>query len=196
MVGLQTRGDRCTWVTARIHDMLPVVMLGDIQDCLDTWLGEGPRAGIKRLLLAPDDRLGIGVAVEILLHLLPWEGVELLNTRDRRVGDLLLSTMLDQCRVDLSGTQDHALDVGGLGNRGAVLWVRDDPAELRLAGELLDGGTGDWVAEERLGEEDDKCYDMLVQCTQRKTLGRDSRFLNCLFICLRRMWNKLEGEVM
>jgi hypothetical protein len=165
MVSLQTRGDRRTRVTPRIHDMLPVMMLGDIQDRLDTGLREGPRAGIKRLLLAPDDRLGIGVAVEVLLHLLPWERVELLNARDRRVGDLLLGTMLDQRRVHLSGTQDHSLDVGGLGDRGAVLGVRNDPAELRLAGELLDGGTGDWVAEKRLGEEDDKCYDVLVQCT-------------------------------
>lgn len=156
MAGLEARSHRGTGVTSSVHDVFPVVVLGDVQDGLDTRLREGPRAGIERLLLAPDDGLGVGVAVEVLLDLLPWEGVELLDTGDGRVSDALVEAVLVQRGVDLAGTQDHALDVLWLGGGAAVLGLGDDGAELGVADELVDGGAGERVTEEGFGEEDDE----------------------------------------
>lgn len=156
MAGLEARSHRRTRVTSSIHDVFPVVVLGNVQDRLNTRLREGPRAGIKRLLLTPYDGLSIGVAIEVLLDLLPREGVELLDTRDGCVGDALVEAVLVQCGVDLAGTQDHALDVLGLRGGGSVLGFGDDGAELGVADELVDGGAGERVAEEGLGEEDDE----------------------------------------
>lgn len=195
MAGLETRGHRGTRVTSSVHDVFPVVVLGDVEDGLDTRLREGPGAGIERLLLAPHDGLGVGVAVKVLLDLLPWEGVELLDTGDGRVGDALVEAVLVQSSVDLAGTQDHALDVLGLDGGAAVLLLGDDGAELGVADKLVDGGAGERVTEEGLGEEDDESWVGLVGVAS-VVWGCDLRFLNCLFICLRRMWNKLDGEVM
>lgn len=157
MAGLKTSRDRRTWVASSIHDVLPVMVIGLVQDGLDTWLGEGPGTSIERLLLAPDDGLGIWIAVQVLLDLLPWEWVELLDTGDGGIGDAVVCAVLLQCGVDLAGTQDHALDVLWLGDGDAVLDIRDDPAELGLVGELVNGGAREWVTEEGLGEEDDEC---------------------------------------
>lgn len=156
MAGLETRSHRGTGVTSSIHDVFPVVVLGNVQDRLDTRLREGPRAGIKWFLLTPHDGLGIGVAIEVLLDLLPREGVELLDTRDGCVGDALVEAVLVQRGVDLASTQDHALDVLGLGGGSAVLGLRDDGTELGVANELIDRRAGERVAEEGLGEEDDE----------------------------------------
>lgn len=156
MAGLETRSHRGTGVTSSIHDVFPVVVLGYVQDRLDTRLREGPRAGIKRFLLTPHDGLGIGVAIEVLFDLLPREGVELLDTRDGCVSDALVEAVLVQRGVDLASTQDHALDVLGLGGGSAVLGLRDDGTELGVANELIDRGAGERVAEEGLGEEDDE----------------------------------------
>lgn len=156
VAGLETRSHRGAGVTSSIHDVFPLVVLGNIQDRLNTRLRERPRASIKRLLLTPDDRLGVGVAIEVLLDLLPREGVELLDTRDGRVGDALVEAVLVQRGVDLAGTEDHALDVLGLDGGAAVLGLGDDGAELGVADELVDGRAGERVTEEGLGEEDDE----------------------------------------
>lgn len=54
-------------VPTRIHDMLAAVVHCRVQESLDARLGEAPGPGIQRFLLAPDDVLGIWVAVEVLL---------------------------------------------------------------------------------------------------------------------------------
>ena len=174
------------------------MVLSDVKDRLNTRLREGPGTRIKRLLLAPHDRLSIRVAIEVLLNLLPREGVELLDTRDGGIGDALVEAVLVQRGVDLAGTEDHALDLLGRDGGATVLGLGDDGAELGVADELVDGGAGERVAEEGLGEEDDESWGGLVRCGWLRWLGGggDLRFLNCLFICLRRMWNKLDGEVM
>jgi hypothetical protein len=157
MACLKTRSHRSTGVTSSIHDVFPVMVLRDVKDRLDTRLREGPGTRIKRLLLAPHDSLSIRVAIEVLLNLLPREGVELLDTRDGGIGDALVEAVLVQRGVDLAGTEDHALDFLGRDGGAAVLGLGDDGAELGVADELVDGGAGERVAEEGLGEEDDEC---------------------------------------
>jgi hypothetical protein len=67
-------------------------------------LRERPGTGIQGLLLAPDNRLGVGVHIQILLQLLPGEGVKLLYTSDCSSLEALLGTVLVQRSVDLTGT--------------------------------------------------------------------------------------------
>src|SRR5262245_4577397 len=98
MRGLQSSGHRRAGATASVHDVLAVVELGLVQESLDTGLGEAPGTSIQRLFLSPDDSLGVGVLVEVLLQLLPREGVELLNTCDGNVVDVVVGTVLLQRR--------------------------------------------------------------------------------------------------
>lgn len=95
VVLLGSSSDRCRWVASSIHDVLAVVVLSLVQDSLDTWLSEGPCTGVKWLLLTPDDGLGVLVGVEVLLDLLPWEWVQLFNTGDGGISDVVVSTVLD-----------------------------------------------------------------------------------------------------
>jgi len=108
--------------------------------------------------LTPDDGLGIGVCIEVLLQLLPWEGVQLLNTGDGSVLEAVVGTMLVKRCVDLTRAKDDAINVLGLLDCFAVFGVGDDPSELRVAGELFDRGSRNGVAKEGLGEEKNESY--------------------------------------
>jgi hypothetical protein len=122
--------------------------LGVVQQRLDPRLREAPRAGVERLLLTPDDGLGVLVGVEVVAQLRPWEGVELLDTRNGSVLDVVGLDVFAECGVDLTRAEDDAVDVGGLVDGFAVFGVRDDPFEVRVANKVVDGGAGEWVAEE------------------------------------------------
>lgn len=91
---LVTSGDRCTGATASVHDVLAIVMLGVIEQSLQARLDETPSTSIQGLLLAVDDGLSVGVLVEVLLQLLPGEGVQLLNAGKRDVVDLVIGAVL------------------------------------------------------------------------------------------------------
>ena len=154
---LLTGRDTGAGVATGVHDVLAVVVLGLVEQGLETRLGEGPRTGVEGLLLGPDDGLGVGVLVEVLAQLLPREGVELLDTGDGDIVDALLGAVLVERGVDLAGTQDDAVDLlGRLDGTLVVGGIRDDPLEVGFAGEVLDVGAGDRVAEQRLREEDDE----------------------------------------
>lgn len=171
------------------------MVLGLVQECLDTGLGEAPSTRVKRLLLRPDDGLGVGVAVEVLLELLPREGVELLETRDGDIVNLVLGAVLVQSGVDLTRAEDDAVDLLAA-NKGAVLVSRvlNEGAELGvLTGEVLDAGAGERVAEERLGEENDKGY--MISRVKFTKEREDLRLRNWRCIWRRRAWNKLAGSV-
>lgn len=128
---LQTRRDRRTRVTARIHDMLAVVVLRLVQQRLDTRLGVAPGTRIQRLLLGPDNRLGVGVQVEILTQLFPGERVQLFNAGDGDVVDVVVGAVLVQGGVDLPRAEDDAVNlVMRLDRAGLVRRVGDDPLEL------------------------------------------------------------------
>lgn len=145
-------------VAASVHDVLAVVVLSLVQQSLDTRLREAPGSGVERLFLAPHDGLSVGVHVEVLLELLPREGVELLDAGEGHVIDLVLRAVLVEGRPDLTAAQNHAVNLlGSLDGASLVLGIRDDPLEAGiLASKLLNVGPSKRVAEESLGEEDNE----------------------------------------
>ena len=163
MATLQSRGNTRARIPARIHDMFPIMVVRLIQQRLDPRLGEAPRARVERLLLAPDDVLSVGVGIEVVTQLGPGEGVQLLDARDGDVVDLLVEAVLLQRGVHLSGANNNALDRGRRGD-GVI---RDDPAEMRVAGELVDRGAGEGMAEEGFGKENTKgWHELLVRAVE------------------------------
>lgn len=156
VTGLETSGHTGTWVTTGVHDVLPVVVLCLVEKGLNARLREGPSTSVQRLLLTPDDGLRVGVHIEVLLELLPWEGVQLLNAGDGGVLDLLAGTVLVESGVDLTCAEDDTLDLVWVVDGVAVFWVWDDPLELGILGELLNWRSGKWMAEKVLGEEEDE----------------------------------------
>ena len=61
--------------------------------------------------------------------------------------------------VDLAGTEDYAVDlVVGDDRIVVVSGVGDDPLEVRLAGEVVNGGTCEGMAEEGFGEEQNQSW--------------------------------------
>lgn len=155
MAGLQARRDGRAGIAARKQHVLVVVVLRLVEQRLDARLREAPRARVQRLLLRPHDVLGVRVRVQVLLQLLPGEGVQLLDARDGCVFDALVGPVLVQRGVDLARADYDAGDVlGGVDFAGGVGGVRDDPLEVRVAGEVGEVGAGDGVAEEGFGEED------------------------------------------
>lgn len=164
---LQTSGNGSAGVTASIHDVLAVVVLGVVEQSLDTGLSEAPGTGVKRLLLAPDNGLGVGVLVKVLLQLLPREGVQLLNTGKGNVVDLVVGTVLVQSSPDLTRAQNDTLNLlRSLDSASLVLGIGDDPLEAGIGtAEVLNVGASKRVTEEGLGEENDKGCDMLAVVT-------------------------------
>ena len=75
MSSLQSCRHTCAWVPASIQHVPAVVVLGLIEQGLDSRLSEAPGTGVEGLLLTPDDVLGVWVHVEVLLQLSPREGV-------------------------------------------------------------------------------------------------------------------------
>lgn len=71
----------------------------------------------------------------------------------------MLGTVFVESDVDLARAEDDAIDLV-VGEDGIVVVgrVRDDPLEVRLAGEVFDGGACERVAKERFGEEEDKSW--------------------------------------
>jgi len=137
--------------------MLAIMILRAVQEGLNAGLGVAPSASIKRLLLGPDDGLGVGIRIQVLAELLPREGMQLLDAGDGDVVEAVVGAVLDEGSIDLAGAEDQAVDlVVRLDGTRLVGRVGDDPAEGGLADELLDVRAGDRVAQEGLGEEEDQ----------------------------------------
>ena len=155
---LETRSDRGGGVAASVHDVLAVVVVGLVEEGFDAGLDEAPGAGVEGLLLAPDDGLGVGVVVEVVLELLPGEGVELLDAGEGDVVDLVVGAVLVEGGVDLTSAEDDALDLFGRADGALGMGrVGDDPLEPGAGlGEVLNVGAGERVPQEGLGEEDDE----------------------------------------
>lgn len=160
---LQASGDGRAGVAAGVHDVFAVVVLGLVEQGLDARLHEAPGTGVERLLLCPNDGLGVGVHVEVLLQLLPGEGVHLLNAGKGNVVELVVGAVLVQGSPDLTSAENNALNLlGSLDRAGLVLRVGDDPLEASvLAAKLLNVGAGERVTQQSLGEEDDERYGAL-----------------------------------
>lgn len=138
VAALETSGDRSARGTASIQHVAAVVVFSSVKQSLDTRLHKAPSTGVERLLLGPDDILGVRVAVQVLLELSPWEGVELFNTGDSGVADALALTVLGKSSVDLTRAQDDTLNLLRLIDGGTMSGIRDDPAEVRVACELVE----------------------------------------------------------
>jgi len=170
MRSLQTRCHTSTRRSSSIHDVLPVMMFRVVQQRLDSRLHETPRSSIQWLFLRPHNRLRVGVHVEVVLEVLPWEWVELLDTRDGGRGDFVGGAVLVDGGVGLASTDDDALDLFGSVNGvclGALcdFWrfvgrVGNDPSEVGVAGEVFDVRAGERVTKERLGEEEHQGWEI------------------------------------
>lgn len=136
--------------------MSAVVVLRLIEQGLDSRLSEAPGTGVEGLLLTPDDVLGVGVHVEVLLQLSPREGVELLDTGDCSGLDFLACAMLVDGGVGLACAENDALDLVWLFYRLAMFGIRDDPLEVRIPCEILDRRTCQGVPKQKFREEKDK----------------------------------------
>ena len=156
MAGLQTSRYTCAGIPACVKHVLPVMVLRVVQQRLDPRLGETPRARVQRLFLRPNDVLGVGIHVQVLLQLGPRERIQLLDPCDRGVLDLLVDAVLVQRGIDLPGAEDDTFNVFGRVDLGAVFRVRDDPLEMGVAGEVLDGRASDGVAKKGFREEKDQ----------------------------------------
>lgn len=152
--GLETGGDGRGRSAASVQDVTAVVMLGGVEKRLKAGLSVRPGTRVQRLLLAPDDVLGVGVAVQVVLQLSPREGVQLFHPSDGGVADALSLAVLDKGSVDLARTDDDTLDLLGCVDGRAVGGVGDDPPEVRVTGERLDIIASNRVTQQRLGEED------------------------------------------
>lgn len=137
VAALETSGNRSARGTASIQHVAAVVVFSSVKQSLDTWLNKAPSTSIERLLLGPDDVLGVRVAVQVLLELSPREGVELLDTGDGGVANALALTVFGKSSVDLAGAHNNTLNLFRLVNGGAVSGVRDDPTEVRVSSELV-----------------------------------------------------------
>lgn len=154
---LLASSDRSAGSTTSVHDVLAVMVLGVVEKSLKTRLGVRPGTSVEGLLLGPDDGLGVGVLVEVLTELLPGEGVELLDTSDGDVVDLVVLAVLEESGIDLTSAENDTLNLlGGLDLTSLVSRVGKDPAEVSVVSELLDVGTSNGVTQERLGEENDE----------------------------------------
>lgn len=159
MDGLETGSHGGTGSATGIQNVTAVVVLSRVQQGLDTGLGVRPGTGIQGLLLAPNDILSVGVAVEVLLQLGPREGVQLFHTGDSGVANAIGFAVLDESGIDLTGAENHTLNLLRGVNGSAVSGVGDDPLEVGVIGETLDIRASNRVTQEGLGEEDDKsCF--------------------------------------
>lgn len=136
---LQASCHRGRGVTTSIHDVLAIVVLGLVEQSLDSRLCEAPGSGVKRLLLCPDNSLGIGIHVKVLLQLLPREGVQLLDTSQGHVVNLVLFAILVQAGPNLTSAKNNSVNLlRSLDSSSLVLRVGDDPLELSVgASEIL-----------------------------------------------------------
>lgn len=155
---LETGSHRRAGVAAGVHDVLTVVVVSVVEQGLNARLSEAPGTSVERLLLSPDDGLGVGVLVKVLLELLPGEGVQLLNAGEGDVVDVVLGTVLVESSPDLTTAENDSVNLlTRLENASLVLRVGDDPLEASvLPSELLDVAAGQRVSQQRLGEEDDE----------------------------------------
>lgn len=146
MTALETSGDTGAGVSTSVQDVSPVVVFSLVEQSLNTRLSETPSTGVQRFFLCPDNVLGVGVRVKVLLEHSPWEGVQLLDTCNGSVSELVLLAVLVQRCVNLTSAQNDTLDfllwldleLGVF----LVCWIGNDPLEVRVTGEVLNARAG------------------------------------------------------
>lgn len=125
------------------------MVLGLVQQSLNTRLSEAPGTSIEGLLLSPDNGLGIGVLVKVLPELLPRERVKLLDAGNSDVVNLIVATVLLQSSVNLARAENDTLNlIVALDGAGLVSRIRNDPVELGITNEILNIGAGNRMTQE------------------------------------------------
>jgi len=138
MVRFQTRRNTGTGVPASIQHVFSIMALRVIEQRLDSRLRKAPCTSVKWFLLRPDNVLSVRIHVKVLPQLRPGKGVELLNTRDGGIGDLLLGAVPVQRGVDLACAQDYTFDLlGCVDDVLLVRWIPDDPLEVAFTCEIF-----------------------------------------------------------
>lgn len=102
MASLETSGNTGAGASASILDVLVSMVLRVAEDGVQSWLHKAPGTGIERLLLGPDDLLQVRVFVEFVTELCPREGVQLLDTNDGDIVDVVGFTVFAESGVDLT----------------------------------------------------------------------------------------------
>jgi len=136
--------------------MFSVVVFCLVQQRFNSWLSETPSTSVQGLFLAPNDGLGVGVFVEVIFELSPWEWIQLFNTGDGGWGDVVVGTVFVESGVDLTGAKDYAVDLLWRIDGFAMLGIFDNPLEAAVIGEFFNGWAGKWVAQKGLGKENDE----------------------------------------
>ena len=167
---LESSRDGRTGVASCVHDVPPVVVLCFVEKRLDPGLCEAPCTGIEWLFLAPDDVLCIGVRVEVVLELLPWERVKLFDACNGNVLFAPRLALLDERCIHLTCANNDSVDsLMRLNLTSSVRRILDDPLEVGVSGEFFNVGTRNRVAEERLGEEENEWLaELTVHLTTEK----------------------------
>ena len=136
---LRSSGDTGTRVPPYISDPFPSMTCRFVHDRLDPRLNVLPGSTIQRLFLTPNDGLGIGIPVQILLDLRPREWVELFQASNCSIPDAVVLPVFVESSVYLARTENDSLDILRRGD-GVVgmLGIWNDVLELRVTCELLD----------------------------------------------------------
>ena len=141
VVGLETRSYTGTGVPPCIHHVAAIVMLCLVQQCLYPGLHERPCTSIEWLFLTPHNVLCVRIGIEVLLQLLPREGIQLLNARDGGILDALAFPMLDQSSVDLARADNDTVDlVVRIDRLVLVSRIWDDPLEVAVSRKVFNVG--------------------------------------------------------
>ena len=113
--------------------------------------------------MCPNYGLSVWIAVKVLLQLLPWEWVQLLNTSNGGVLDVVIGAVFLEGSVDLTGTENNTVNCIVVVDSSAVLWILNNPSELRITSKLLDRRACNRMTEKRFREENDKSWSKLVK---------------------------------
>ena len=97
-----------------------------------------PDTHVQGFFLTPDD-FSVRILVGMLLDLLIGEGVELFNTRDGDIVNLVLFTSLQESIVDLTGTHDVLGDLLGFNEMLGMLFGQVE-LEVGLASQFVQVG--------------------------------------------------------
>ena len=153
---LQSCCNAGTWVSSGIEDMSAIMVDCRVQQGLDSRLGEAPSTRIERLLLTPDNVLGVRVAVKVVPKLDPRERIQLFDTCDRSIFDVIGSAVLLKGSIHLASAENDAVNVFMAVDRLAMFRIRDDPRKVRVARKVFERGSAQRVTQEGFREEDNK----------------------------------------
>jgi len=142
---LQTGSNRSARRTSSVPNVLISMLAALAKDGLHPWLNVAPGTSIQGLLLGPDDVLGIGELFEFVAELSPREGVQLLNTGNGDVVDIVRGTVLVEGSVYLSGAYQKALALLRGLDSVSVLRIGNEPLEVGVTGKVLDVGAREGV---------------------------------------------------